>query len=83
MTSRHHGANGHISYYNGERLDRESRANRFLSAMNCVENMLIRAEVNTEMPIEDLGQLFSMLNAEARAVVVPSRLAVNDEVDDP
>lgn len=63
------------------KLDHESRAHRFLDSMTVVQCMLAQMPPDADLKAEGLHQLFSLLSDEARVVVVPFRMGVND--DDP
>jgi len=64
-------------------LDFESRANRFLGAMNAVETLLGNTAPGAAVEAEDMVYLFNLLAAEAKEVVRPSRLCANDDDDEP
>lgn len=59
-------------------LDDEARADRLLDALDVVQAMLVQLPACGEVKVEHLGQLLSLLADEARAVVVPFRLAATD-----
>lgn len=63
-------------------LDFESRANRFLGAMACVETMLGNSTPGALIEPEGMAYLFNLLAQEAKEVVRPSRLCANDDDDD-
>jgi hypothetical protein len=62
-------------------LDHESRAGRFLDAFGAVRDLLERTQVGDQVDPGGLAQLMSLLAEEAHAVVIPSQLASNDDVD--
>ncbi|PTR07860.1 hypothetical protein C8K11_11371 [Novosphingobium sp. GV055] len=64
-------------------MDYETRANRFLGAMACVENMLGNTVPGAVLDPEGMAYLFNMLAEEAKEVVRPSRLCANDDDDEP
>lgn len=64
-------------------LDFESRANRFLGAMACVETMLGHTVPGSVIEPESMAYLFNLLAQEAKEVVRPSRLCANDDDDEP
>ena len=64
-------------------LDFESRANRFLGAMNAVETLLSNTAPGCAVEAEGMAYLFNLLAAEAKEVVRPSRLCANDDDDEP
>lgn len=66
----------------GMPLDFESRANRFLGAMQTVETLLGNATPGALIEPEGMAYLFNLLAQEAKEVVRPSRLCANDDDDD-
>jgi hypothetical protein len=64
-------------------MDFETRANRFLGAMACVENMLGNTVPGSVLDPESMAYLFNLLAGEAKEVVRPSRLCANDDDDEP
>jgi hypothetical protein len=63
-------------------MDFETRANRFLGAMACVENMLGNTAPGSILEPEGMAYLFNLLAEEAKEVVRPTRLCANDDDDD-
>lgn len=69
------------------RLDNESRAARFIDAMDCLHDLLGGRVPDLTIDAEHLGQLFSLLNDEAKKVVrrhtpgehAPGITCANDE----
>jgi hypothetical protein len=62
-------------------LDHESRAERFLDAFSAVHDILVLTVIGAEVDAGNLAQLLSILADEARAVVIPSQFASNDDAD--
>lgn len=54
-----------------ETLDHETRANRYLDAIQCLRDMLGHASPGVEVNACELSQLLGVLNDEARAVIIP------------
>lgn len=52
-------------------LDNESRANRFMNAMDCVGDLLTNASMEMSPKPEYLGSLIDMLSTEAKAILLP------------
>lgn len=63
-------------------IDFETRANRYLGAMQCVRDMLGNTANGSLIDAEPLAYLLDLLNEEAVKVVVPHRMAANDEDED-
>jgi hypothetical protein len=60
-------------------MDHEDRANRFLSSLECVRDLLAGRAPDLGVEPEPLAQLLAMLTDEARLVVTPVRFACNDD----
>lgn len=64
-------------------MDHEERAGRFLDALACVRDLLGGTVPGFEVEAVGLAQLLDVLNDEAKLVVTPFRMAVNDDDEDP
>lgn len=64
-------------------MDHEDRANRFLGAMECLQSLLAFSALDATVEREQLAQILSLLNDEARKVVTPFRMGANDDDDEP